>query len=164
MERYQRALVGIFASVSLVTLSSRAHCDEASAFAKAAALEAKVPVERAVHVEAAIRDATEDVPELRPLLMAIAIRESNLLLEVETCDKRGDGGRALGLFQEHARGKTRDDICQGGARVQARVALAHLMSCGLRDDERMACYAGRKVTHRIVSDRLALAARLARAK
>lgn len=164
MERYQRALAGAFIASAVVTLSSRAHCDEASAFAKRAAHEAGVSVARAAEIERAIDVATAEHAELKPLVMAVAIRESNLLPSVESCDKVGDGGRAFGLFQEHARGEKRDFICNGGARAQAKVAVEHLLSCGTTDEARVACYAGRAITHRVVADRLSLAKKLADSK
>lgn len=165
MERYQRALVGATLAAAVATLTSRAHCDEASAMAKLAAHEAGVSVARATQVEKAILSALPESDKGQaPLLMAIAIRESNLLPSVATCDVVGDGGRAFGLFQEHARGAVRDRICSGDIAYQAEVAYKHLSGCGTTEDGRVACYAGRAVTHKKVTDRLALASRLRAAK
>jgi len=134
------------------------------ALAVAAAKAAGVTVDRAESVVAAAHEALagSELGDLAlPLLVAIAIRESNLRADVEACKTLGDGGRAVGLWQEHASGERRAALCDGGAVAQAKRAVRHLEACGRDDRSRMACYAGRASTDPIVDDRLALADRLA---
>ncbi len=98
------------------------------------------------------------------LMLAIAVRESHLRVGVERCRVVGDQGRAVGLWQEHATGKTRDALCALGASAQARVALDHLAYCAGRSSSLegiVACYAGRAEGHPIVADRAHLARELA---
>ena len=96
------------------------------------------------------------------LMLAIAIRESALLVRVERCEVTGDHGLAVGLWQEHASGLRRQQLCEGGARAQASLALAHLAWCARGDLEgTLACYAGRRPDHRIVLDRARLTRELA---
>lgn len=130
-----------------------------SPLARAAAREG-FSVARAQSVVDALTEA--GAGDWTPLLLAVAIRESSLLRKVETCERTGDGGLAVGLWQEHAGGERRDALCRGGMRAQARVAVRHLTrTCRGSAAERIACYAGRKPTDWIVRDRLALARRLA---
>lgn len=135
--------------------------DDAHPLARAAAREG-YPVERAALVVRAIHEA--GAGDHAPILLAMAIRESSLRVDVETCEVTGDGGRAVGIWQSHATGILRERLCKGGALVQARQAAAHLTTiCRGTLPERVACYAGRPVGHRIVRDRLALAERLSAA-
>jgi hypothetical protein len=153
------------AVAATLALAAPAIADDASPFGRAVAHEAGVSPARAEMVIRAAREALgADRAVDLPLLMALAVRESNLLPSVEACQVTGDGGRAVGLWQEHARGERRAALCGGGAHAQAAEAVRHLTSCGAGDAERVACYAGRSVTHRIVTDRLALAARLRAAR
>lgn len=146
------------------TVPAALHADAGESIAAAAAKEAGAPLARAAVVVAAARDALADSslgPGALPLVVALAVRESNLRADVERCATVGDGGRAVGMWQEHASGARRERLCAGGAAVQARVAVRHLEACGPDDRSRVACYAGRPATHPIVDDRLALAGRLA---
>lgn len=166
-ERKRFAVVTLIAAAALAYACNVARADEASSLARAVAREAGASPGRAEYVIRHARAALEASPDMDPrslpLLLAIAIRESNLKPDVESCATLGDGGRAVGLYQEHARGAAREALCAGGAAVQAVAAVRHLAACGASDEARIACYAGRSADHPIVRDRLALAARLERA-
>lgn len=145
--------------LAAVMVAGLVEADEAHPLARAAAREG-YPVERAALVVRAIHEA--GAGDHAAILLAMAIRESSLRADVESCAVTGDGGRAVGIWQSHATGKLRERLCQGGAMVQARQAAAHLTQiCRGTLPERVACYAGRSVDHRIVRDRLALAEKLA---
>lgn len=153
------ARAAVAAGALALAATTTAQADELSPLARAAAREG-VPAERAQAVVEALDEA--GAGDWAPMLLAIAIRESSLLRSVEGCERTGDHGLAVGLWQEHARGQRRDVICRGGVRAQARVAVQHFVRvCGGGAAARVACYAGRKPTHWIVRDRLALAGRLA---
>ena len=157
MRRLAAALAG-----AVVALAAMAHASDAPPLARAAAREG-VELDRATAVVEALGEA--GAGEWTPVLLAIAIRESSLRYRVETCEQLGDNRHAVGLWQEHARGMRRDQLCRGGMRAQARLAVHHLLRvCGGSPEERVGCYAGRKPDHWIVRDRLALAGRLAAEK
>lgn len=70
-----------------------------------------------------------------PLLAAVALGESNLRRDIETCKVTGDGGRSVGLGQvmrgPNWKGHTRSQIC-GNRRLQLKLALNVLDACWLR--------------------------------
>lgn len=157
------------AVVAALTLSAPAVlADDSSPLARLAARLAGVQPDRASQVEAAAREALQGSQRLDatalPLVMALAVRESGLRPSVEACAVTGDGGRAVGLWQEHARGEKRAALCSGGMRAQAAEAVRHLELCGGDERHMVACYAGRAADHPIVADRLALAERLRAAR
>lgn len=149
-------------------LAGLASADEAPPLAHAAAKATGLPLGRAALVTRAAHEALATVrgttlgAEDAPLLVALAAHESHFRAEVESCDVVGDGGVAVGLWQEHARGKRRERLCGGGAAEQAREAVRHLSRCPGTWTERVACYAGRRPEHPIVRVRVELAERLAR--
>lgn len=110
---------------------------------------------RAAEVLRAI-DAAEP-GELRVTLAAIAVHESHLRREVEDCSVVGDGGLAVGIWQEHAVGQRRERLCSGGAKAQARMALWRLRTVCRGS---VACYAGRRDGHVAVRDVEALVERM----
>lgn len=149
----------VAACAAVVALATVAQASEVHPLARAAAREG-VPVERAQAVVEALTEA--GAGEWTPMLLAIAMRESSLRVSVEACDTTGDNGHAVGLWQTHARGMRRDQLCRGGMRAQARYAVHHMLRvCGGSPEARVACYAGRKPDHWIVRDRMALAGKLA---
>lgn len=103
--------------------------------------------------------------QVEALMMAVAVRESSLRASVERCEVLGDGGRAYGLWQEHATKRQVPALCGPAALTnQADKALRHLAYCAERADDAagmVGCYAGRAASHAIVADRLALARKLA---
>lgn len=125
-----------------------------------------VAIERAVLAHPRDVQAVErhGVP-VQALMMAVAVKESALRLDVERCEVVGDGGRAYGLWQEHASKRQVASLCgPAGLAMQADKALRHLAYCaeGSASAEAMVgCYAGRAPSHAKVTERLALARKLA---
>lgn len=84
-------------------------------------------------VAAEIAEAAEETPlfdgakgaeQMALVLVAIAHHESSLLERVRTCEVKGDGGRAIGLWQTHRfwwKGHSEGEVCQSSA-LQARIA------------------------------------------
>lgn len=102
--------------------------------------------------------------QVEALMMAVAVRESSLRPEVERCEVVGDGGKAYGLWQEHAAKRHLPALCGPAALfVQADKALRHLAYCAEQSADAagmVGCYAGRHASHAIVADRLALTRKL----
>jgi hypothetical protein len=129
------------------------------------ALSPSTPVERAEELADGFTAATEDVDELLELAVT-AWHEGQFRLDVQTCRVRGDGGRALTLFQlhRHWRGGFSDrDVC-GTLSLQAQLALRALRSCRGSGTPRRAFarYTGRRLQDAEVSRRVATLARLRR--
>lgn len=163
---------GALPALTLATgmVAGTAVADDVSPMAASAARATGVVEARAADVvraaERALADAkrTDLTERDLPVLVALAVRESHLRAEVERCEVTGDGGRAVGLWQEHAVGPRRERLCRGGVDAQAREAVRHLALCPSQSwAARIACYAGRKEDHPIVRARVELAERLARA-
>lgn len=64
--------------------------------------------------------------DARVMLSAIALHESDLAADVIACKRFGDGGRAVGAFQQHLVGSRKKAVCEGGLPSQAYYALLHL--------------------------------------
>lgn len=73
-----------------------------------------------------------------PLLAAVALGESNLRRDIETCKVTGDGGRSVGLGQvmrgPNWQGHTRTQICSN-RKLQLKLALHVLDVCRLRSKD-----------------------------
>ena len=103
--------------------------------------------------------------QVEALMMAVAVKESALRLDVERCEVVGDGGRAYGLWQEHIAPRHKAAFCGKAAlAMQADKALRHLAYCAETAgsaEAMVGCYAGRAPSHAKVTERLALARKLA---
>lgn len=108
-------------------------------------------------VAAAIEQVTLDRHEQR-LLMSIAAHESHYRPDVGTCERKGDHGRAVTLWQMQVWGKARRRVCRSlveGAREALYMVRVSLHECReLPERERLAFYAsGRCDRGRIASRR-----------
>lgn len=77
------------------------------------------------------------------MLAAVAVGESSLRKDIESCKITGDGGRSVGLGQvmrgPNWRGLTRSQICQN-RQIQFRLALHVIDLCWLRNSNANATF------------------------
>ena len=61
--------------------------------------------------------------DARVALATIALHESDMAADVISCARLGDGGRAVGAYQQHLSGKKKDHVCERGLPAQTASAL-----------------------------------------
>ena len=150
-------------NLSLPALAALAALTAASGgVSESRAKDVAVAIERAVLAHPREAQAVERHGiQVEALMMAVAVKESALRLDVERCEVVGDGGKAFGLWQEHLAPRHRAVFCGPAAlAMQADKALRHLAYCADLHgsaEQMVGCYAGRAPDHAKVRERLALA-------